>query len=94
MRAVKRQRRKNRLFPVELLYAGLSFGGPQWAGLYTRSRLAADPNCSRWNGKAVSSGQLASEYGFMDLDGSRPDIWRFMEEIREAGLEGDYDDYR
>ena len=56
--------------------------------------LAADPYRIRWNGKSVSSGQLATEYGFTDLDGSRPDIWRFIEEVREAGLEDDYDKYR
>lgn len=40
--------------------------------------LAADPNRARWNQQSVSSGQLAAEYGFTDLDGSRPDIWRTM----------------
>ncbi len=29
------------------------------------------------------------EYGFTDLDGSRPDIWRYIEEIRERGLDAD-----
>ena len=56
--------------------------------------LAADPYRIRWNGKSVGSDQLATEYGFTDLDGSRPDIWRFIEEVREAGLEGDSDKYR
>jgi hypothetical protein len=37
--------------------------------------LALDANRSRWNQKSVSSGQLAKEYGFTDLDGSQPDIW-------------------
>jgi biotin operon repressor len=32
--------------------------------------------------------------GFTDLDGSRPDIWRYIEEIRERGLHADPDDYR
>ena len=45
--------------------------------------LANDPARARWNQKSVSSGQLATEYGFRDLDGSQPDIWRFIEEIRE-----------
>jgi NAD(P)-dependent dehydrogenase (short-subunit alcohol dehydrogenase family) len=56
--------------------------------------LAADPERARWNQKSVTSGQLASEYGFTDIDGSRPDIWRFIEEIRERGLEANLDDYR
>jgi hypothetical protein len=38
--------------------------------------LAMDPDRARWNRQSVSSGQLASEYGFKDLDGSQPDIWR------------------
>ena len=56
--------------------------------------LAADPDRARWNQKSVSSGQLAREYGFKDIDGSQPDIWRFMEEIREPGLDANPNDYR
>jgi NAD(P)-dependent dehydrogenase (short-subunit alcohol dehydrogenase family) len=56
--------------------------------------LATDPDRARWNQQSVHSGQLAREYGFTDIDGSQPDVWRFIEEIREAGLEADYDDYR
>jgi NAD(P)-dependent dehydrogenase (short-subunit alcohol dehydrogenase family) len=56
--------------------------------------LAADPGRARWNQKSVSSGQLASEYGFKDLDGSQPDIWRFIEEISEHGLDANPNDYR
>jgi NAD(P)-dependent dehydrogenase (short-subunit alcohol dehydrogenase family) len=37
--------------------------------------LALDDNRGRWNQKSVSSGQLAIEYGFTDIDGSKPDIW-------------------
>jgi NAD(P)-dependent dehydrogenase (short-subunit alcohol dehydrogenase family) len=56
--------------------------------------LASDPERARWNKQSVSSGQLASEYGFRDVDGSQPDIWRFIKEIRERGLEGNPNDYR
>ena len=56
--------------------------------------LAADPGRSRWNQLSVTSGQLASEYGFTDVDGSRPDVWRFLEAVREAGLEAPYEDFR
>ena len=56
--------------------------------------LASDPSRVRWNKKSVNSGQLAAEYGFTDLDGSQPDIWRFIEEIREPGLDGNPEDYR
>ena len=56
--------------------------------------LATDPDRARWNQQSVSSGQLAREYGFTDLDGSQPDIWRYMAEIRERGLQADPNDYR
>jgi NAD(P)-dependent dehydrogenase (short-subunit alcohol dehydrogenase family) len=56
--------------------------------------LAADPRRARWNQKSVSAGQLAREYGFTDVDGSRPDIWRFSEEVRAPGLQADPDAYR
>jgi NAD(P)-dependent dehydrogenase (short-subunit alcohol dehydrogenase family) len=56
--------------------------------------LAADPDRATWNGKSVTSGRLASEYGFTDLDGSQPDIWRYIEEVREHGLQADLNDYR
>jgi NAD(P)-dependent dehydrogenase (short-subunit alcohol dehydrogenase family) len=56
--------------------------------------LASDPDRSRWNQKSVSSGQLAHEYGFTDVDGSQPDVWRYIEEISEKGLVADLDGYR
>jgi hypothetical protein len=56
--------------------------------------LAADPGRARWNQKSVNSAQLAREYGFTDLDGSRPDIWRYLEEVRETGRHADLGDYR
>ena len=39
--------------------------------------LAADPDVARWNGQSLSSGELAQVYGFTDLDGTRPDCWRY-----------------
>jgi len=56
--------------------------------------LASDPDRARWNQKSVSSGELAREYGFTDVDGSRPDIWRYMVEVRERGRHADLDEYR
>jgi NAD(P)-dependent dehydrogenase (short-subunit alcohol dehydrogenase family) len=56
--------------------------------------LAADPHRARWNQKSVNSGQLAIEYGFTDVDGSRPDIWRYIEEVRDKRATIDYADYR
>jgi NAD(P)-dependent dehydrogenase (short-subunit alcohol dehydrogenase family) len=56
--------------------------------------LAADPDRARWNQKSVDSGRLALEYGFTDVDGSRPDVWRYIEEVTERGLDADPADYR
>jgi NAD(P)-dependent dehydrogenase (short-subunit alcohol dehydrogenase family) len=56
--------------------------------------LAADPNRARWNQQSVTSGLLAHEYGFTDLDGSQPDIWRYIEEVREPGLQADLNQFR
>ena len=56
--------------------------------------LASDPDRSRWNQASVNSGQLALEYGFTDVDGSQPDVWRFIERIRERDLDASYVDYR
>ncbi len=46
--------------------------------------LAADPDRARWNGQSLSSGGLARVYGFTDLDGTRPDCWRYMTEVVEV----------
>ncbi len=48
--------------------------------------LAADPEVARWNGQSLSSGGLAQVYGFTDRDGTRPDCWRYLVEVQEAGL--------
>ncbi|HEX2887797.1 SDR family oxidoreductase [Vineibacter terrae] len=56
--------------------------------------LAADPDRARWNGQSLSSGGLAKVYGFTDLDGSRPDAWRYVEEVQDAGKPADTTDYR
>ncbi|HEY0358088.1 MAG TPA: SDR family oxidoreductase [Mycobacteriales bacterium] len=56
--------------------------------------LAADPDVSRWNGQSLSSGQLAKVYGFTDLDGSRPDAWRYVPEVQDAGRPADVTGYR
>jgi len=45
--------------------------------------LAADPGRARWNQQSLNSGQLAREYGFTDIDGSRPDIWPFLTQVGE-----------
>ena len=56
--------------------------------------LAADPQLQRRNGGSFSSGGLAHEYGFTDLDGSQPDCWRYLVEVQDAGLPADSTGYR
>jgi NAD(P)-dependent dehydrogenase (short-subunit alcohol dehydrogenase family) len=56
--------------------------------------LAQDPDVARWNGQSLSSGQLAQVYGFTDLDGSRPDAWRYLVEVQDAGKPADVRGYR
>jgi NAD(P)-dependent dehydrogenase (short-subunit alcohol dehydrogenase family) len=46
--------------------------------------LAGDADVARWNGQSQSSGELAQVYGFTDLDGTRPDCWRYMVEVVEV----------
>jgi NAD(P)-dependent dehydrogenase (short-subunit alcohol dehydrogenase family) len=56
--------------------------------------LAADQEVSRWNGKSLSSGELAKVYGFTDADGSAPDCWRYVVEVQDAGRPADVTGYR
>ena len=56
--------------------------------------LAQDPDVARWNGQSLSSGQLAKIYGFTDRDGSRPDAWRYVVEVQDAGKPADVTGYR
>ena len=56
--------------------------------------LAADPQVHGRNGGSFSSGGLAREYGFTDLDGSQPDCWRYLVEVQDAGLPPDPTGYR
>ncbi len=46
--------------------------------------LAADPGRARWNQRSMTSAQLAAEYGFTDVDGSRPDVWRYMQAVEDG----------
>ena len=56
--------------------------------------LAADPERHERNGGSFSSGELAREYGFTDVDGSQPDCWRYLVEVQDAGLPPDPTGYR
>jgi NAD(P)-dependent dehydrogenase (short-subunit alcohol dehydrogenase family) len=52
---------------------------PRFVGRAVAS-LAADPNVMEKTGRALSSWTLSREYGFTDLDGSRPDWGRYAQE--------------
>ena len=56
--------------------------------------LAADPQLHDRNGGSFSSGGLAKDYGFTDIDGSQPDCWRYMVEVQDPGLPADGTGYR
>ena len=56
--------------------------------------LAADPDRARWNGRSLSSGELAKVYGFTDVDGSQPDAWRYLVEVQDRGRPADTTGYR
>jgi NAD(P)-dependent dehydrogenase (short-subunit alcohol dehydrogenase family) len=60
----------------------------------TIAALAADPDRARWSGQTVSSGQLAKVYEIDDVDGSRPDAWRYIDEVESAGKPADATGYR
>ncbi len=55
--------------------------------------MAADEDRHRWNQASVTAGDLAEHYGVTDVDGSRPQAWRFMA-AEEAGLPVDPADHR
>jgi NAD(P)-dependent dehydrogenase (short-subunit alcohol dehydrogenase family) len=56
--------------------------------------LAADTELQGRNGGSFSSGGLAREYGFTDVDGSQPDCWRYLVEVQDRGLPADPTGYR
>ena len=56
--------------------------------------LATDPRRQRWNQQSVTSARLAAEYGFTDIDGSRPDVWRYDQAVENGDRNADPSDYR
>ncbi|ATE57820.1 MULTISPECIES: SDR family oxidoreductase [Actinosynnema] len=59
--------------------------------------LAADPDRHRFTGQALASWTLMREYGFTDLDGSKPDWGRWNDDVVKPERDpGDFDaeDYR
>ena len=66
---------------------------PRYAGRAVVA-LAADQDVARWNGQSLSSGYLAQVYGFTDVDGSRPDAWRYCLEVEWVGKPANPNAYR
>ncbi|QSY47875.1 SDR family oxidoreductase [Streptomyces griseocarneus] len=56
--------------------------------------LAADPDRARWNGRSLSSGELARVYGFTDADGSRPDAMGYFRDVVFGGKDAPVEGYR
>ena len=92
---VSESRWRDALAPTASLPAPPGFAtseSPRYVGRAVAA-LAADANRRRWNQRSVTSGQLAREYGFTDVDGSQPDSWRYMAD-EEAGRAVDPERYR
>jgi NAD(P)-dependent dehydrogenase (short-subunit alcohol dehydrogenase family) len=47
--------------------------------------LAADEKAARYAGQVRTSYDLAAAYDLTDTDGSRPDCWRYVVEVQDAG---------
>jgi NAD(P)-dependent dehydrogenase (short-subunit alcohol dehydrogenase family) len=60
----------------------------------TVAALAADPDKKRFSGQTLNSGQLAQIYEVDDVDGSRPDGWRYVVEVQDQGKDPDTTGYR
>ncbi|MBP2325576.1 NAD(P)-dependent dehydrogenase (short-subunit alcohol dehydrogenase family) [Kibdelosporangium banguiense] len=60
----------------------------------TVAALAADAHKERFSGQTLSSGELAQIYEIDDVDGSRPDAWRYVVEVQDAGKDPDTTGYR
>jgi NAD(P)-dependent dehydrogenase (short-subunit alcohol dehydrogenase family) len=56
--------------------------------------LAADPARAQANGTVLSAFELAERYSLFDVDGSRPDAWRYITEVADAGLPANDAGYR
>ena len=56
--------------------------------------MLADGDRSRFNGRVLTSFDLAQEYDVDDVDGSRPDAWRYLVEVQDRGGPPDTTGYR
>src|SRR5688572_19479151 len=93
--AVSEERWRDALAPTASPRAPDGFAvseSPRYVGRGVAA-LAADPDRHRWNQRSVTSGQLAATYGFTDVDGSRPNVWQYNDDV-EAGLSPDPENYR
>ena len=93
--SVTEERWRDALAPTASVRAPPGFAvseSPRYVGRAVAA-LAADPDRQRWNQRSATSGQLAMTYGFTDIDGSRPDVWKYIEDV-EAGPDPDPENYR
>ena len=92
-RALRRARgqlaRRGRADPALLHLRDAALRRPRRRGARERPGRRALERRSR-----SRAGQLAQVYGFTDLDGTRPDAWRYIMEHRDAGLAPDDTGYR
>jgi NAD(P)-dependent dehydrogenase (short-subunit alcohol dehydrogenase family) len=49
--------------------------------------LAADPKVARFAGRTLASWTLMREYGFTDLDGTKPDWGRWYDDVVKPGID-------
>jgi NAD(P)-dependent dehydrogenase (short-subunit alcohol dehydrogenase family) len=92
---VSEERWRDALAPTATPQAPPGFAvseSPRYVGRAVAA-LAADPDRRQWNQRSVTSGQLAVTYGFTDVDGSRPKVWQYNDDV-EAGLSPDPENYR
>jgi NAD(P)-dependent dehydrogenase (short-subunit alcohol dehydrogenase family) len=92
---VSEERWRDALAPTASLRAPVGFAvseSPRYVGRAIAA-IAGDPDRHRWNQRSATSGQVAVTYGFTDIDGSRPDCWKYIEDV-EAGRDADPESYR
>lgn len=58
------------------------------------AHLAADKDVHRFNGHSLSAEELAKVYTFTDLDGSQPECWRYLVEVKEGEKDDSIENYR
>jgi hypothetical protein len=82
--------------PNKILKQAASWPGSvsqNWFVALPRASPCALALCVRVRTSRVS-GQLAAEYGFTDLDGSRPDVWRYNQAVEDGDQNANPSDYR